>query len=116
MYCQDKAGFLKRCCRDCARLVAILQSAPESFGYRELLDRLLATDIPGPKIEKFLDADIDGSGSINDQITARMTNQIMTSLGQPSQMTSKDVKQVRKDIAEGRAPSQTDREVLEHGD
>jgi len=81
------------------------------FGYRELLDTLLATGIDPTKIEKFLDADVDGRGSVNDQITARMTNQIMESMGQPSQMTGKDVKQVRKDIAEGRAPSQMDCEV-----
>lgn len=112
IYCQEKAGFFKRFCHDCSKLVAIIKRAPSSFGYRELLDQLLATDVPSEKIEKFLDTDSDGTGSLNDQITARMTNQVMTSLGQPSQMTSRDVKQVRKDILEGRAPSLTDKENL----
>jgi hypothetical protein len=84
------------------------------FGYRELLDTLIATGIDHAKIEKFLDADVDGRGSVNDQITARMTNQIMESMGQPSQMSGKDVKKVRKDIAEGKAPSQTDAEVVDY--
>ncbi len=112
IYCQERAGFFKRFCRDCAKLVEIIKKSPSSFGYRELLDQLLATDVPSKKIENFLDTDIDGTGSLNDQITARMTNQVMTSLGQPSQMTSKDVKQVRQDIKEGRAPSLVDKENL----
>lgn len=117
VYCSDKAGLLKRVCKDCDRLVDVVKDLHSQadreggFGYRELLDTLIATGIDHEKIERFLDADVDGRGSVNDQITARMTNQIMESMGQPSQMTGTDVKQVRKDIAEGRAPSQMDCEV-----
>ncbi len=121
VYCQEKAGFFKRVCRDCDRLVETVRLVHSQadreggFGYRELLDTLIATGIDGQKIEKFLDADVDGRGSVNDQITARMTNQIMESLGQPSQMKGTDVKQVRKDITEGRAPSAVDQEVVDYG-
>lgn len=120
VYCQERAGFFRRVCRDCDRLVDTVRSIHSQpgreggFGYREFLDTLIATGIDGRKIEKFLDADVDGRGSVNDQITARMTNQIMESLGTPSQMTGKDVKQVRKDIAEGRAPSLVDQEVVDY--
>ncbi|HSA58769.1 MAG TPA: hypothetical protein VLJ37_03715 [bacterium] len=120
VYCRERAGFFKRVCRDCDRLVETVRSIHSQadreggFGYRELLDTLIATGVEGQKIEKFLDADVDGRGSVNDQITARMTNQIMESLGQPSQMKGTDVKQVRKDIAEGRAPSMVDPEVVEY--
>jgi hypothetical protein len=114
IYCQEKAGFFKRICPDCLKLVEILKAAPSTFGYRDLLDRLLATDVSNEKIEKFLDADVDGQGSINDQITARMTNEVMASLGQPSQMTATDVKKVRQDIAEGKAPSKMDQEVTDY--
>ena len=96
LYCREKAGFLKRHCRDCRQLGAVLKTLPSSFGYRELLDRLLATGIDSRKIEKFLDADPDGTGSQNDRVTARMTNEIMGSLGQPSHMTASGVKEVRK--------------------
>lgn len=115
-YCQDKAGFFKRICPDCNRLVDTVSSlhAQGTFGYRELLDTLLATGIDGAKIEKFLDADVEGRGSVNDLITARMTNQIMESLGQPSQMKGTDVKKVRQDIAEGKAPSKVDQEVTDY--
>lgn len=114
VYCQEKAGFFKRICADCDKLVDTVRSMGESYGYRELLDTLLATGADPKKIGKFLDADVDGRGSVNDHITARMTNQIMESLGQPSQMTSQGVKQVRKDIAEGRAPSHVDAEVTDY--
>lgn len=121
VYCREGAGFFKRVCKDCDKLIdtvrAIHSQADREggFGYRELLDTLLATGVDGQKIEKFLDADVDGRGSVNDQITARMTNQIMESMGQPSKMTGTDVKQVRKDIAEGKAPSLVDQEVVDPG-
>ncbi len=114
IYCSEKSGFLKKTCSDCTKLVDILKNAPNSFGYRSMLQALIDTGVKPEKIESFLHADIDGTGSINDQITARMTNQVMTSLGQPSHMTSQEVKQVRKDIADGKPPSLMDQEVIGH--
>ena len=114
IYCQEKTGFFKKLCADCRKLVGALGALPVSSGYREILDSLLATEAPTAKIESFLDRDLDGRGSINDQLTARMTNQVMGSLGQPSQMTSVEVKKVRQEIAEGRAPSQVDAEVTDY--
>ena len=105
MYCQDQAGFLKKVCRDCSHLTKTVEQLPPSFGYREMLDSLLATEIDSSKIEKFLDADIHGEGSLNDRVTARMTNEVMAGLGQPSHMKAKDVKQVRHDITSGNPPS-----------
>lgn len=114
LYCQSKAGFFKRICPDCLKLVEVVKALPPSFGYRELLDQLLAVHVPTEKIEKFLDTDVDGSGSVNDQITARMTNEVMAGLGQPSHMTARDVKKVRGEITQGKAPSQTDGEVTDY--
>lgn len=105
IYCQTRAGLFKRLCSDCSKLVDIVNALPPSFGYRELLDSLLATGVSTEKIEKFLDRDADGQGSLNDQITARMTNEVMAGLGQPSHMTGPDVKKVRQQIAEGKPPS-----------
>ncbi len=113
-YCQEKAGFFKKTCGDCQKLFAIIHTAPESFGYREFLDHLLATGVAGTKIDKFLDADSGEGGSINDKITARMTNEIMAGLGQPSHMTGEDVKKVREDIAAGRPPSTSELEHKPH--
>lgn len=114
IYCQTRAGLLKRLCPDCAKLVDVANALPPSFGYRELLDSLMATGASTDKIEKFLMTDIDGRGSINDQITARMTNEVMAGLGQPSHMSSLDVKKVRQQIAEGKPPSLVDQEVVNY--
>lgn len=119
VYCRERAGLFKRICRDCDRLVDVTRSLAEragekAFGYREWLDTLLATGVDPQKIEKYLDADVDGRGSVNDQMTARMTNQIMDSLGTPSNLSGKDVLKVREDIAAGRAPSLTDQEVTDY--
>lgn len=116
VYCRESAGLFRNLCKQCRKLVDVMKNAPKSFGYREMLERLMDTDVPNEKIEKFLDTDVDGRGSLNDQLTARMTNEVMTSLGQPSHMTGDDVKKVKKDIAEGRAPSVTDHDVTSHGD
>ena len=113
-YCQEKAGFLKKVCPDCSKLIHAFESLPETYGYSQLLDQLLATEVPTEKIERFLDTDINGKGTLNDQITARMTNEVMAGLGQPSHMTGKAVKEVRKDIAEGRPPSLIDKDLLHH--
>lgn len=110
VYCQGKAGFFKKTCSDCRQLVMVISTAPDSFGYRELLEKLIATGVAPEKIEKFLDTDVEGGGTINDQITARMTNEVMTSLGQPSALSGRDVKKVREDIAAGNPPSAQDRE------
>lgn len=61
-----------------------------------LLDTLLETGVDPERIEKFLDADPDGEGSFNQKIAARMTNQVMGDLGQPSEMTAEDVKKVQE--------------------
>lgn len=114
IYCQSRSGFFKKICPDCLKLVEVVKDLPPSFGYRELLDRLLAAHVPQERIEKFLDTDVDGGGSINDQITARMTNEVMAGLGQPSHMTAVDVKKVKEDIASGKSPSAVDQEVTDY--
>ena len=113
-YCYDKAGFLKRTCPDCIRLVAAFNTLPPSFGYRLMLDTLLATGVSNEKIDRFLETDLDGSGSIQEKITARMTNEVMAALGQPSHLGAKDVKKVKEQVAAGKPPSATDAEVVDY--
>lgn len=114
VYCQAKAGFLKRTCPDCIKLVDAFNQLPPSFGFRQLLDTLMATGVANEKIDSFLERDIDGSGSIQEHVTARMTNEVMGALGQPSQMKGKDVKKVKQMMTEGKSPSATDQEVVDY--
>lgn len=101
IYCQDRSGFVSQVCRDCRKLIAAMKQLEDNFGYRILLDTLLATAVDPDKIERFLHADPDGTGSLNQRITARMTNQLMGDLGQPSEMSAQDVKDVEKRVAKG---------------
>lgn len=114
VYCQGKAGLFKRICADCRRLADVFKSLPASYGFRELLDRWMATGVSNEKIDRFLNADVDGGGSIQDHLTARMTNEVMGALGQPSHMKAQDVKKVKQMVAEGKPPSETDEEVVDY--
>lgn len=97
LYCQEKAGFLKKTCHDCTKLTQVFDRLKKegSFGYSTLLDVLLETGVPTDKIDHFLETDLDGSGSLRDKVTARMTNEVMSSLGIPTDMDAEKVKAVR---------------------
>ena len=87
VYCQDRSGIISKVCKDCRKLITSVKGLENSFGYRILLNTLLETGVDPDKIERFLDADPDGEGSLNQQVTARMTNELMTDLGQATEMT-----------------------------
>jgi len=44
----------------------------------------------------FLKADPDGKGSIQDQVTAEMTSELMKVMGMKGSQTPQDVKRIRK--------------------
>jgi len=67
-------------------------------GYGEFLDGLEATGVAKEKIWLFLKSDPDGKGSIQDQVTAEMTTQLMKVMGLGGQQTARDVKQIRESI------------------
>lgn len=74
----------------------------------------MATGVSNEKIDAFLETDPDGGGTIHDRILARMTNEVMGALGQPSHLKPEDVKKVRDQIATGKPPSLTDEEVVDY--
>ena len=90
-----------------------MHELPTSFSFNDLLNVLMATGSNQEKIEKFLEADPYHEGSLRNQVTARMTNEVMQGLGQPSDMDAKKVRQVRDDIAAGRLPSFAEQEVAD---
>ena len=105
-YCQCKAGLFRRICHDCDEMLEALKKLGEGFSFRDMLDSLLATKASNEKIEKFLEADILGQGSIRDMITARMTNELAHTMGQPTEMDPQKVKVIRE--AEKKNPSAND--------
>lgn len=68
-------------------------------GYGEFLDGLERTGVAREKITVFLKADPDGNGSIQDQVTAEMTTQLMRVMGISGQQTAQEVKRIRDSVA-----------------
>jgi alanine racemase len=64
-------------------------------GFGEFLDGLEQTGVPRKKIMAFLKADPYGQGSVQDQVTAEMTTQLMKVMGISGQQTAEEVKRIR---------------------
>jgi hypothetical protein len=62
----------------------------------DVLDGLLATGAPQGKIERFLDADVDGTGVVRDRMAADMTNHLMSALGHKQRHTAETVRRIRE--------------------
>lgn len=66
------------------------------MGIGQLMDELIATGISKAKIKRFLESDPKGSGSIMDQLIARLTNNLAEGIGvKNSDMKAEDVKRIR---------------------
>jgi hypothetical protein len=63
--------------------------------YGQFLDGLDQTGVDRNKILRFLQADPAGTGSIQDQITAEMTSELMQVMGISGRQTAQEVKRIR---------------------
>ena len=63
--------------------------------YGQFLDGLEETGVAKEKILRFLKADPDGNGSIQDQVTAEMTTELMKVMGIAGNQTAQEVKRIR---------------------
>jgi hypothetical protein len=95
-YCGESAGMLARVCGDCKRLLARVEELRGHVGYGEFLDGLERTGVAKEKILTFLKADPDGEGSIQDQVTAEMTTELMQVMGISGRQSTREVKRIRK--------------------
>ena len=92
-------GFWSRACGDCKKLMARVQELRGRVGYGEFLDGLEQTGVAKEKIMVFLKADPDGTGSIQDQVTAEMTTELMKVMGISGRQTPEAVKRIRDSVA-----------------
>ncbi|HXQ23824.1 MAG TPA: hypothetical protein VN812_19245 [Candidatus Acidoferrales bacterium] len=60
-----------------------------------ILDLFIAAGVSQVKVERFLDADPKGAGTIRDQIAADMANQLLEALGQRGRQSAAEVKRIR---------------------
>ncbi len=93
--CSARAGIIARICADCKMLLARVQELRGRVGYGEFLDSLERTGVDKEKIVKFLKADPDGKGSIQDQVTAEMTTELMRVMGIAGRQSPGEVKRIR---------------------
>jgi hypothetical protein len=95
VYCGAGAGLFGRVCADCKKLLVRVQELRGKVSYGQFLDGLEQTGVNREKILRFLTADPDGKGSIQDQVTAEMTTELMKVMGISGQQTAVDVKRIR---------------------
>jgi hypothetical protein len=85
-------------CSDCKRLLARVEELRGKVGFGEFLDGLEQTGVAKQKIMTFLKADPDGHGSVQDQVTAEMTTELMKVMGISGQQTAQEVKRIRHSV------------------
>lgn len=95
VYCCERAGLFGRSCADCKKLLARVNELRGKVSYGQFLDGLEQTGIDKEKILRFLQADPDGTGSIQDQVTAEMTSALMQVMGISGRQTAQEVKRIR---------------------
>jgi hypothetical protein len=95
-YCGERAGLVATVCGDCKKLLACVEELRGKVGYGEFLDGLERTGVAKEKIIVFLKADPDGKGSVQDQVTAEMTTELMNIMGIAGKQTPQAVKQIRQ--------------------
>jgi hypothetical protein len=93
-YCQEPAGWWRRCCGDCRHLTEAF-TANRGADMATIMDQFIATGAPRHKVERFLDADVGSAGPVRDQIAADMTNQLLEALGQRRRQTPEEVRRIR---------------------
>jgi hypothetical protein len=95
IYCGERAGLFGRACADCKKLMARVTELHGKATYGQFLDGLEQTGVDKEKILRFLQADPDGTGSIQDQVTAEMTSELMQVMGISGRQTAQEVKRIR---------------------
>ena len=78
--------------------MARVQELRGQVGFGEFLDRLEQTGVAKDKIFAFLKADPDGRGSVQDQVTAEMTTELMKVMGISGRQTPAEVKRIRNSV------------------
>ncbi|HEY2986349.1 MAG TPA: hypothetical protein VGL11_01395 [Candidatus Binatia bacterium] len=98
IYCQDRSGLWSKICGDCKKLLTRVKELRGKVGYGEFLDGLEQTGVPKEKIVVFLKSDPEGKGSVQDQVTAEMTSELMQVMGLKGSQSAENVKHIRKSL------------------
>ena len=98
IYCGEANHLWSRVCADCKKLLMRVEELRGKVGFGEFLDRLEQTGVAREKILTFLKADPDGRGSVQDQVTAEMTTELMKVMGIAGRQTPEEVRRIRNSV------------------
>jgi hypothetical protein len=101
VYCTERAGFLRRVCSPCAKVVAIVDRAGGEVGLAGLVDIFVAEGLTREQVDVVLDAQVGDAPTIRDRLTSNMTNVLMRNLGMPGRQSPEDVMKVRTAMRSG---------------
>jgi hypothetical protein len=101
VYCSERAGFLRRVCTPCAKVVAIVDRAGGEVGLAGLVDIFVAEGLAREQVDVVLDAQVGDAPTIRDRLTSNMTNVLMRNLGMPGRQSPEDVMKVRTAMRSG---------------
>jgi hypothetical protein len=97
-YCRERAGIFASVCGECKKLLARVEELRGKVSYGQFLDGLEQTGVSKEKILVFLQADPEGKGCIQDQVTAEMTSELMRVMGISGRQTAQEVKRIRDSV------------------
>jgi hypothetical protein len=103
VYCRKRAGFVRKVCDSCARVVSVVERAGGEVGIAGLVDLFVAEGLTREQVDVVLDAQVDGQPTLRDRLTSNMANALMRGLGMPGRQSPEDVKKVRESMKEGGA-------------
>jgi hypothetical protein len=96
-YCRARAGFMRRVCSTCARVVEIVNRSAGQIGFQALVDIFKAEGFSRDQVDLVLDAHVNSAApTIRDRLTSEMTNALMRGLGMPGRQSPEDVMRVRE--------------------
>lgn len=98
LYCRERIGFFAKVCADCKKLLACVEELRGKVSYGQFLDGLERTGVAKEKILVFLQADPEGKGSVQDQVTAEMATELMKVMGISGRQTPREVKRIRDSV------------------
>ena len=101
LYCHHPAGLLRRTCRDCAKVVGIIETAAGQVGPAALVDLLASEGFTRDQVDAVLDARIDDRPTLRDRMTSQMANALMRGLGMPGRQSPEDVRRIRTTMESG---------------
>ncbi len=101
VYCQARAGILRKVCPVCSHIVSVVEGAAGRRGWTELVDDFAGQGLTQAQVDRVLDTEIDGAPTLRDRLTSHMANELMKSLGMPGRQSPEDVRRVRRAIVSG---------------